>query len=108
MRTKGLLLLAAVLLALAVSACGSSSSNPTSNGAPVDSSAIRSELQKAILSSAAGIKAPEATKIVNCIIGKMSAAGIKTNAQAESHQDQVTQFSETCTEQILTAAKSGG
>jgi hypothetical protein len=98
----GLPLLAAVVLALVVSGCGSSSSNPTSNGAPVNSSAIRSELEKSIVSSGT-VKAPEATKIVNCIIAKMNADGITTNGEAESHQSQVTQFSETCTEKVLGA-----
>jgi hypothetical protein len=101
MRSQGLLpLLAVVALALGVSACGSSSSNPTSNGAPVNSSVIRSEMLQGIVSSGS-VKAPQAKKIVDCILAKMSAAGIKTNGQAESHQSQVTQFSETCAEQVV-------
>jgi hypothetical protein len=96
--------LAAVLLALAVSGCGGgSSSNATGNGAPVNSSAIRKQLEQAITSSAS-IKPAQANKIVDCIIAKLSAAGIKTNGQAESHQTQVGQFSESCTEKVLTAA----
>jgi hypothetical protein len=104
MRSHGVSLgLVAVLVALAVSGCGGgSSSNATSNGAAVNSSAIRKQLEQAITSSAAGIKPAQANKIVDCILAKMSAAGIKTNAEAESHQNQVEQFSESCTEKVLT------
>jgi ABC-type phosphate/phosphonate transport system substrate-binding protein len=105
MRSQGVLpLLAAVLIVVAVSACGSSASNATANGAPVGSSAMRSKLEQGILSSTAGVKAPEAKKIVDCLIGKMSAAGIKTNGEAESHQNQVTQFSTACAEKVAGAA----
>jgi hypothetical protein len=96
--------LAAVLLVLAIAGCGGgSSSNATGNGAPVNSSAIRKQLEQAITSSAS-VKPAQANKIVDCILAKMSAAGIKTNGQAESQQTKVGQFSETCTEQVLTAA----
>jgi hypothetical protein len=105
MRSQGVLAqLAPVLVVLAVSACGSSASNATSNGAPVGSSAMRSRLEQGILSSTAHVKAPEAKKIVDCLIAKMSAAGIKTNGEAESHQDQVTQFSTACAEKVAAAA----
>ena len=105
MRSRGVSAgLVAVLLALAVSACGGGSgSNPTSNGAAVNSSAMRKQLEQAITSSAA-VKPAQANKIVDCILGKLSAAGIKTNGQAESHQTQLGQFSESCTEQVLSAA----
>ena len=107
MRSRSVsLLVAAVLAVLVVSACGSSGSsrsNPTSNGAPVGSSAIWAKLEKGITSSAS-VKAPQAKKIVNCIIAKMSAAGIKTNGEAESHQNQVTKFSTACAEKVLGAA----
>jgi cytochrome c556 len=101
MRSHGVSIgLVAVLVALAVSGCGGSSA--TSNGAAVNSSAIRKQLEQAITSSAAGIKPAQANKIVDCILTKMGAAGIKTNAEAESHQNQVEQFSESCTEKVLT------
>jgi hypothetical protein len=105
MRSRGLSAgLATVLLALGVAACGGgSSSNATGNGAPVNSSAVRKQLEQAITSSAS-VKPAQANKIVDCILAKMSAAGIKTNGQAESHQTQVGQFSESCTEKVLTAA----
>jgi hypothetical protein len=105
MRSRGVSAgLATVLLALGVSACGGgSSSNATGNGAPVNSSAVRKQLEQAITSSAS-VKPAQANKIVDCILAKMSAAGIKTNGQAESHQNQVEQFSESCTEKVLTAA----
>jgi hypothetical protein len=103
MRLQGVLpLLAAVLVVLFVSACGSSSSNPTSDGAPVNSSTMRSTLEQQIVGTA-GIKAPEAKKIVDCILAKMSAAGIKTNGEASSHEDQITQFSTACAEKIASA-----
>jgi hypothetical protein len=96
--------LVAVLLALAVSACGGgSSSNPTSNGAAVNSSAIRKQLEQAITSSAT-VKPVQADKIVDCILARMSAVGIKTNGEAQSHQSQVEQFSESCTEKVLTGS----
>jgi ABC-type phosphate/phosphonate transport system substrate-binding protein len=98
----GLAMLAAVLTALILSACGSSSSSPTSSGASVGSSAMRATLQQQILSTA-NLKAPEAKKIVDCIITKLSAAGIKTNGQAASHENQVTQFSTACAEKIASA-----
>jgi hypothetical protein len=92
---------AAVLLALAVSGCGGGSSlNATGNGAPVNSSAIRKQLEQAITSSAS-VKPAQANKIVDCILAKMSAIGIKTNAEAESHENQVEQFSESCTEKVM-------
>jgi hypothetical protein len=105
MRSRGVsAVLATVLLALGVSACGGgSSSNATGNGAPVNSSAVRKQLEQAITSSAS-VKPAQANKIVDCILAKMNTAGIKTNGQAESHQNQVEQFSETCTEKVLTAA----
>ena len=103
MRSYGLSAgLAVVLLVLAVSACGGGSgSNPTSNGAAVNSSAMRKQLEQAITSSAS-IKPAQANKIVDCILGRMTAAGIKTNGEAQSHQSQVEQFSEACTEKVLT------
>jgi hypothetical protein len=94
--------LVAVLLALAVSACGGGS-NPTSNGAPVNSSAMRKQLEQAITSSAT-VKPAQANKIVDCILARMSAVGIKTNGEAQSHQNQVEQFSESCTEKVLTGS----
>jgi hypothetical protein len=105
MRSRGVsAVLATVLLALGVSACGGgSSSNATGNGAPVNSSAVRKQLEQAITSSAS-VKPAQANKIVDCILAKLSAAGIKTNGQAESHQTQLGQFSESCTEKVLTAA----
>ena len=99
-------LVAAVLIVLAVSACGSSgtsTSNATSSGAPVGSPAIRAKLERGIVSSA-GVKAPEAKKIVNCIIAKLNAAGINTNGEAASHQNQVTKFSTACAEKVVGAA----
>jgi uncharacterized lipoprotein len=102
-RLQGLLpLLAAVLVVLVVSACGSSSSNPTANGAPVDSSAMRSKLEQELVGTA-DVKAPQAKKIVDCIIAKMSAAGIKTNGEAASHEDEVDQFSTACAEKVVGA-----
>jgi hypothetical protein len=103
MRLQGVLpLLAAVSVVLFVSACGSSSSNPTSDGAPVNSSTMRATLEKEIVGTA-GVKAPEAKKIVDCILDKMGAAGIKTNADAANHEDEVTQFSTACAEKIASA-----
>ena len=125
---RGLSLLAAVLIALAVSACGSSSSSPkstgssssgtastassssstgsagssASSGASVDSPALRAELEQEI-SSTAGVKASEANKIVDCIIAKLTAAGIKTDAEAASHEGELTNFSESCAEKIVSA-----
>jgi hypothetical protein len=103
MRLRGTLAaLAASVVVLGVSACGgSSSSNPTSNGAPVNSSAIRKELLQAITSEAK-LKPAQANQIIDCILGKMGAVGIKTNAQAESQSGKVEQFSESCTEKVLT------
>jgi hypothetical protein len=127
---RGLSLLAAVLISFVVSACGSSggssssssssvsattsstasstassssSSNPTSSGASVGSPAMRSELEQEIMSTAS-IKAPEAKKIVNCIIAKLTAAGITTDAEAASHETELSQLSTNCAEQIA----SGG
>ena len=128
---RGLPLVAAVLLVLGVSACGSSgasststgsssssttstsspsssttstsspSSTPTSSGA-VDSSAMRSLLEQEILSTA-GVKAPEAKEIVDCIIAKLSAAGITTDGEAASHEGELTNFSEACAEKVVAA-----
>jgi hypothetical protein len=82
MRLQGVLpLLAAVLVVLFVSACGSSSSNPTSDGAPVNSSTMRSTLEQQIVGT----------------------AGIKANGEASSHEDQITQFSTACAEKIASA-----
>src|SRR5580698_6206870 len=80
MRSRGVsAVLATVLLALGVSACGGgSSSNATGNGAPVNSSAVRKQLEQAITSSAS-VKPAQANKIVDCILAKMNTAGIKTN-----------------------------
>jgi hypothetical protein len=125
---RGLSLLAAVLISFVVSACGSSggssssssssvsattsstasstassSSNPTSSGASVGSPAMRSELEQEIMSTAS-IKAPEAKKIVNCIIAKLTAAGITTDAEAAKHETELSQLSTNCAEQIA----SGG
>jgi hypothetical protein len=127
---RGLSLLAAVLISFVVSACGSSggsssssssgvsattsstasstassssSSNPTSSGASVGSPAMRSELEQEIMSTA-NIKAPEAKKIVDCIIDKLTAAGITTDAEAAKHETELSQLSTTCAEQIA----SGG
>jgi hypothetical protein len=73
-----------------------------SSGASVGSPAMRSELEQEILGTA-GIKAPEAKKIVDCIINKLNAAGINTNGEAASHESQLTQFSTNCAEQIASA-----
>jgi hypothetical protein len=129
---RGLSLLAAVLISFVVSACGSSggssssssssssvsattsstagstassssSSSPASSGASVGSPAMRSELEQEIMSTAS-IKAPEAKKIVNCIIDKLTAAGITTDAEAASHETELSQLSTNCAEQIA----SGG
>lgn len=125
---RGLSLLAAVLISFVVSACGSSggssssssssvsattsstasstassSSSPTSSGASVGSPAMRSELEQEIMSTAS-IKAPEAKKIVNCIIAKLTAAGITTDAEAAKHETELSQLSTNCAEQIA----SGG
>jgi hypothetical protein len=128
----GLLLLAGVLIVLVVSACGSSSSSqrstgssssnttstgsasssPTSTGSssasassdgtPVDSPAMRSELEQE-LRGTAGVKPPEAKKIVDCIIAKLSAAGITTDGEAASHEGELTNFSEACAEKVVAA-----
>jgi hypothetical protein len=105
MRSQGVSAgLVAALLALAVSACGGGSgSNPTSNGAAVNSSAMRKQLEQAITSSAT-VKPAQANKIVDCILARMTAVGIKTNGEAQSHQSQVEQFSESCTEKVLTGS----
>ncbi len=130
---RGLWLLAAVLTALAVSACGSSNSSQTSTassgsstassssppsaasstastgdsssttaggGALVDSAAMRSELEQEITSTA-GVKVAEAKKIVDCIIAKLSAAGIKTQVDAASHESQLSNFSASCAEKVV-------
>jgi hypothetical protein len=68
----------------------------------VDSPAMRSELEQEILSTA-GVKAPEAKKIVDCIIAKLSAAGIKTDNEAASHEGELSSFSESCAEKIASA-----
>jgi hypothetical protein len=129
---RGLLLLAAVLIVLVVSACGSSSSSPSSTGSssssptstgsasssptstgsssagassdttPVDSPALRSELEREI-SGTAGVKAAEAKKIVDCIIAKLSAAGITTDGEAASHEGELSNFSEACAEKVVAA-----
>jgi hypothetical protein len=129
---RGLPLLAAVVIAVVVSACGSSSSSPrstgssssnttstgsassspastgsssasaSSDGAPVDSPAMRSELEQE-LRGTAGVKSPEAKKIVDCIIAKLSAAGIKTDGEAASHEGELTNFSEACAEKVVAA-----
>jgi hypothetical protein len=49
------------------------------------------------------MKAPEAKKIVDCIIAKLSAAGIKTVGQAASHETQLTNSSEACAEKVAGA-----
>lgn len=69
----------------------------------MNSPAMRSELEKEILSSAS-VKAPEAKSIVNCIISKLSAVGITTDNQAASHEGELTKFSETCAEKVVAAA----
>jgi hypothetical protein len=89
------------------SSSASSGSNPMSAGAPVGSAAMRSELEQEILGTA-GIKAPEAKKIVDCIITKLNAAGITTNGEAAAHESQLTQLSTTCAEQVAGASASGG
>jgi hypothetical protein len=127
-----LLLLSAVLIVLVVSACGSSSSSrsstgssssnatstgsassspastgsssasASSDGAPVDSPALRSELEQEIRGTA-GVKAAGAKKIVDCIIAKLSAAGIKTDGEAASHEGELSNFSEACAEKVVAA-----
>jgi hypothetical protein len=139
---KGLPLLATVLIALGVSACGSSSSSPSSttssssnttstgsasssptstgssstsatsagsssasassDGTPVDSPALRSELEQEIKGTA-GVKTAEAKKIVDCIIAKLSAAGITTDGEAASHEGELSNFSEACAEKVVAA-----
>ncbi len=129
---RSLPLLTAVLIAFVVSACGSSSSSPASTGSssstttstgsasstststgssssslasdgtPIDSQAMRSELEQEIKGTA-GVKAPEAKKIVDCILAKLSAAGIKTDGEAATHEGELTNFSETCAEKIVAA-----
>jgi hypothetical protein len=127
---RGLPLLAAVLIVLVVSACGSSSSSrsstgssssnrtstgsasssPTSTGsssasassdaAPVDSPALRAELEQEIRVTA-GVKTAKAKKIIDCIIAKLSAAGITTEGEAASHEGKLENFSEACTEKVV-------
>lgn len=125
---RGLPLLAAVLTGLVISACGSSSSSPTSTGnstpastggassspssttsssssptsdaTPVDSPAMRTQLEQE-LTGTAGIKASEAKKIVDCIISKLNGAGIKTEGDAASHESELSKFSETCAETVV-------
>ena len=63
---------------------------------------MRSELEQEIRTTA-GVKAPEAKKIVDCIIAKLSAAGIKTDAEAASHEGELTNFSEKCAESVVSA-----
>jgi guanyl-specific ribonuclease Sa len=129
---RGLPLLAAVVIAVVVSACGSSSSSPrstgssssnttstgsasssptstgsssasaSSDGTPVDSPAMRSELEQE-LRGTAGVKPPEAKKIVDCIIAKLSAAGITTDGEAASHEGKLESFSEACAEKVVAA-----
>lgn len=129
---RGSPLLAAVLIALVVSACGSSGSSPKSTGSssssttstasagssptstgsssasalsdttPVDSPAMRSELEQEIR-GIGGVKSAQAKKIVDCILAKLSAAGITTDGEAASHQGQLTNFSESCAEKIVSA-----
>jgi hypothetical protein len=128
----GLLLLAAVLIVLVVSACGSSSSSPSSTGssssnttstasasssatstgsssaaassdaAPVDSPALRSELEQEIKRTA-GVKSAQAKKIIDCIIAKLGAAGITTQGEAASHEGELENFSEACAEKVVSA-----
>jgi hypothetical protein len=128
----GLLLPAGVLIVLVVSACGSSSSSqrstgssssnttstgsasssPTSTGSssasassdatPVDSPALRAELEQEIRGTA-GVKTAEAKKIVDCIIAKLSAAGITTDGEAASHEGELSNFSEACAEKVVAA-----
>jgi hypothetical protein len=63
---------------------------------------MRSQLEQEI-SGTAGVKAGEAKKIVDCIIAKLSAAGIKTEADAASHVSQLSNFSAACAQKVVSA-----
>ncbi len=63
---------------------------------------MRSELEQEIRGTA-GIKASEATKIVDCILDKLKAAGITTQGEAAAHESQLTSFSESCAEKVVAA-----
>jgi len=63
---------------------------------------MRSELEQEVRSTA-GVKAPEAKKIVDCILAKLSAAGIKTDSEAAAHEGELTNFSEACAEKVVGA-----
>jgi hypothetical protein len=63
---------------------------------------MRSLLEREI-SSTAGVKAGEAKKIVDCIIAKLNSAGIKTQADAASHQSELSNFSATCASKVVSA-----
>jgi hypothetical protein len=84
------------------SSTGSSSASAPSDGTPVDSPALRAELEQEIRGTA-GVKAAEAKKIVDCIIAKLSAAGIKTDGEAASHEGELSNFSESCAEKVVAA-----
>ena len=63
---------------------------------------MRAELEQEIKGTA-GVKAGEAKKIVDCILGKLSAAGITTDGEAASHEGELENFSETCAEKVVAA-----
>jgi hypothetical protein len=81
---------------------GSSSASAPSDTTPVDSPALRSELEQEIRGTA-GVKTAEAKKIVDCIIAKLSAAGITTDGEAASHEGELSNFSEACAEKVVAA-----